>query len=293
MDFLKAILMGILQGLTEFLPVSSSGHLTVLNRLFRTTESSGVFFLVLLHLGTLLAICFYLRSDIRRILIELIRLTGDLAQNTAIYFHNRFHEETARDYRKLLYNNYRKLAVMLLISSIPTGLLGYFLQPVVNHLTGSVLAAGLGFLLNGVLLLTVSNWKVGKTIPRKMKLSHAWMIGIFQGFGIFPGISRMGITMTAGILCGLNRESSVRYSLLLSIPAVIGAIILETNTLSGAAFSWRTGGCWLLGIIAAGVTGYGCIRFMIKLTKTRGFTAFAVYSFLLGIASIACHFVLA
>lgn len=290
MSFLEAILMGIVQGITEFLPVSSSGHLAVLSRLFHIESDTGVLFPVLLHVGTLAAVCASFASDLKRIAIELIRMAKDIIYNGATYFHNRFHEESARDYRKLLHNNYRKLSVMLIISTIPTAVLGYLMQNIAERAFSSLLAVGLGFLVTGVLLFVVSNWRTGKKIPKDMKASQAAAIGICQGLGTFPGVSRLGITMTAGLLCGLNRSFALRYSYLLSIPAVVGALILELKEFRAPDMSWGLGGCYGAGTVTSAVVGFFCIRWMLKITKSRRFSLFAGYCFVLGIAVIVCHF---
>ena len=292
MSLFEAILMGIVQGITEFLPVSSSGHLAVIGKLLNIQEEAGVSFEVLLHVGTLTAVCLVFRKDICRMAIELIRMISDLLYNGTTYFHNRFHTDAVRDYRKLLHNNYRKLVVMLALSTIPTGILGYLMQGVVREASTTLLAPGLGFLVTGVLLFVMDNWKPGKKIPKDMKSSHALAIGICQGLGTFPGISRLGITMTAGLMCGLKRSFAVRYSFLLSIPAVIGALILEIQTASFPAMSWSLGGIYAAGTAAAALTGCLVIRWMLNFVKSRKFFIFAAYCFLLGIATIVCHFAL-
>lgn len=292
MSFFEAILMGIVQGITEFLPVSSSGHLAVISKLLNIQEEAGLSFEILLHVGTLVAVCLAFSEDIRRMALEVICMGKDILYNGTTYFHNRFHEEAERDYRKLLHNNYRKLSVMLLISAVPTGVIGYLMQGVVRQASTSLMAPGLGFLVTGVLLFVMDNWKPGRKIPKDMKVSHAVAIGICQGLGTFPGISRLGITMTAGLMSGMNRGFAVRYSFLLSVPAVVGALILEIQTASFPAMSWGLGGIYAAGTLTAAVAGCLVIRWMLNFVKKRKFFIFAVYCFLLGIATIICDFVL-
>lgn len=292
MSFFEAILMGIVQGITEFLPVSSSGHLAVISKLLHIQEEAGLSFEILLHVGTLVAVCLAFSEDIRRMALEILRMANDILYNGTTYFHNRFHEEAARDYRKLLHNNYRKLAVMLLVSAVPTGVIGYLMQGMVRQASTSLMAPGLGFLVTGVLLFVMDNWKPGRKIPKDLKVSHAIAIGICQGLGTFPGVSRLGITMTAGLMCGMNRGFAVRYSFLLSVPAVVGALILEIRTASFPAMSWGLGGAYAVGTLTAAVTGCLVIRWMLNFVKKRKFFIFSVYCFLLGIATIVCNFVL-
>lgn len=292
MSFLEAIIFGIVQGVTEFLPVSSSGHLAILESLLHTKTDTGILFEVMLHVGTLLAILLVFRSDLHRMLWELVRIISDLIYNLKALIHNKIQETEDRSYKKILHNNYRKLTVMILVSTIPTGMIGYFLRDIVSKAGQSLLASGLGLLITAVLLLVIDYWNYGDKIPKDITVKEALVLGVCQGIGAFPGISRSGITITAGLLCGFRRNFAVRYSFLMSIPAIIGAMILELGEFTNPSMTFQLGAAYTAGMAAAAVSGFFCIRAMLALIQKKKFKIFSVYCALVGIAAIVCHFVL-
>ena len=229
MSFFDAMILGIVQGLTEFLPVSSSGHLVILENLLNIRTDTDVLFHVLLHFGTLIAICLVFKNDLFRMLVETIHIFQDLTANFKIYIDNKMHSAQTTPYRKILCNNYRTMVAMILISTIPTGILGYLLQNLVDRWSSSLPVTGLGLLITAVLLLVVDNWQLGNKLPKHITVPQALAIGVCQGISVIPGISRSGITITAGFLCGFRRGFAIRYSYLVSIPAILGAMILELS----------------------------------------------------------------
>lgn len=292
MSFWEAIIFGIVQGITEFLPVSSSGHLAVLEYLLHTDKTSGILFEVMLHVGTLLAIILVFRTDIHRMLWEIGRMISDVIYNLKALVHNKIQETEDTRYKKILHNNYRKLTVMILVSTIPTGVIGYLVRDIVNRASQSLLACGLGLLVTAVLLLVIDYWNYGDKIPRDLTVKDALILGVCQGIGTFPGISRSGITITAGLLCGFRRSFAVRYSFLMSIPAIIGAMILEIGEFSWSDMTLQMGAAYTAGTAAAAVSGFFCIRAMLSLIQKKKFKLFSVYCMLAGIAAIVCHFML-
>lgn len=291
MSFLEAVFMGLVQGITEFLPVSSSGHLAILGGLLHINTDTGVLFEVMLHLGTLLAIIFAFRSDIHRMFWELLRIFADLYQNLKVYFHNKLYEMDEQRYKKILHNNYRTLIVMILISTVPTGIIGYLFEDMVERISHSLLAAGLGLLITAVLLLVIDYWNYGNKIPKDITVSQAVILGVCQGIGVFPGISRSGITITAGLLCGFKRSFAVRYSFLMSIPAIIGAMFLELKEFTAPAMNFQIGVSYIAGMLVAAVSGYFCIRAMLVLIQKKRFRIFALYCLMIGTAAIICNFI--
>lgn len=292
MSFLEAIIFGIVQGVTEFLPVSSSGHLAILGRLLHTDADTGILFEVMLHMGTLAAIILVFRSDIYRMFWEGLRIVSDLFFNLKVWIHNKLQETEEQRYKKVLHNNYRKLVAMILVSTIPTGIIGFLLRGLVEKANQSLLACGLGLLITAVLLLVIDYWNYGDKIPKNITVKEALALGVCQGIGAFPGISRSGITITAGLLCGFRRNFAVRYSFLMSIPAIIGAMILELGEFAAPSMTFQLGAAYVAGMIAAAVSGYVCIRAMLVLIQKKRFKIFAVYCMIVGIAALVCHFVL-
>ncbi|MBS6195734.1 MAG: undecaprenyl-diphosphate phosphatase [Clostridiales bacterium] len=290
MSFFEAILMGLTQGITEFLPVSSSGHLAIMSNLLHINTDTGVLFEVILHVGTLLAVFFAFRTDIHRMFWETFRILADLYYNLKIFIHNRIHETDEQRYRKILHNNYRKLLVMILVSTIPTGIIGYLFRDLVTQASASLLAAGLGLLITAVLLLVVDYWNYGNKIPKDITVRQAVILGICQGIGTFPGISRSGITITAGLLCGFKRNFAVRYSFLMSVPAIIGAMVLEAQEFTAPAMNFQLAFFYFVGMLTAAVSGYFCIRAMLALIQKKRFKFFAAYCLIVGIAAIIGNF---
>ena len=227
MSVLQAILLGIVQGITEFLPVSSFGHLAAIENAMGITRNTAVLFEVLLHAGTLAAIFFAFHEDIRRIGEELLGMVMDVIGNLNIYFHNRRTGEQL-GYARLVSGTYRKLTVLILVSSIPTAMLGYICRRLVTKAAISPLLPGICILITGIFLLVTDLSNIGgiKT-PKDATYDHAMWIGICQGISVFPGLSRCGMTLCAGMMCGFRRKLAVKYSYLISVPAVIGSLILE------------------------------------------------------------------
>ena len=292
MSFFEAILLGLVQGITEFLPVSSSGHLIILEQLLDIKTDAGVLFEVMRHMGTLIAVCTVFWEDLKRMFRETLRIGSDLIFNLKVFLRNKIHDREEERYKKILHNNYRKLVMMIVISSVPTGILGYLLKGIVEAVSSSLLAAGLGMLITAILLLVVDYWDFGDKIPKDMKSSQAFMIGICQGISVFPGISRSGITITSGLLCGLRKSFAVKYSFLISIPAILGAMLLELQDFATFSINFQTGAIYVSGMIVAAITGYFAIRMLLAVVQRRKFKIFAGYCMIVGVGAIVCDFIL-
>ena len=291
MSVLNAILMGLLQGLTEFRPVSSSGHLVIFKLVFGVNTDTGILFDVMLHIGTLGAVFVAFWKDIRQLAIETVRIIYDVIQNIKIFINNR---KTGDDdpYRKIVHNNYRKFVMLILVSTIPTGILGFVAQGLVEKAGSSLLFPGIGLLITGILLLVVDFINSGNKIPKDVTYANAMWIGICQGISTFPGISRSGMTICACLLAGLNRKFAVKYSFLMSVPAILGAAVLELKNFGSETMSLGLGFTYLLGMIVAGVVGYFCVKTMLVLVRKKQFRYFAYYCFLIGIIALISNFVM-
>lgn len=265
MSVIHAIILGIIQGITEFLPVSSFGHLCGVQDLLGGTRGSGVLFEVMLHLGTMIAL----------ILVFLKGRTGK--------------ELT---YAKIISGTYRKLTALIMVSTIPTVLIGYQCKRLVVRSASSHMFSGIGILLTGVILLVVDYSNVnGSKGTKETSFGDAMWMGICQGLSVFPGLSRLGLTMSAGLFCGLGRKFAVKYSLLMSIPAVVGAFFVEMGEFTSVHMTVGQGFTYVLGMIVAGITGYLVIRFMFKLSNQVRLRYFAFYSFAAGILILAANYI--
>ncbi len=268
MDPLQAMTLGVVQGLTEFLPVSSSGHLVIFQRLFGLKEAN-LFFDVSVHMGTLVAVLIFFQQDIRNILHAFFRLVRSLLQ---------------RDIRRedITEDENVRIVFLILIGSVPTALIGLFFHTIADQLFSSVLIVGYTLILTGI-LLWMTRWvqKPGETILG-CTASKSLAIGIMQGLAIIPGISRSGATITVGLFLGLDRPTAARFSFLLSIPAIIGAELLSLRDISASALDVPT----LIGTVTAAVVGYGSLSWLLYLIRIGRLHLFAPYCWLVGLAAI-------
>lgn len=291
MSIIQALLLGLVQGITEFLPVSSSGHLAILENLFQINSKTGFTFEVLLHVGTLGAIFVAFWQDLKRLFLEGCKIVYDVFENLKTYFHNR-NQQDAKRYKKLISNNYRKLLLLLLVTTFATALMGFFLEKAAIQVKGNLLAPAVGFFFTGVLLLVVDFFPAGNKIPKDVGWGAALAVGIVQGIAVFPGISRSGITIVLCLLMGFNKKFAVKYSFLAAVPTIVGAAVLEFSQNFGKGISLEIIGVYGISAFVAGVVGYFCIKMMLNLVRKKRFTYFAVYCFLAGTAAAVCNFIL-
>lgn len=290
MSVLQAILLGIVQGITEFLPVSSFGHMAAIENAMDITRDTAVLFEVLLHVGTLFAVLFVFREDIRRILEELLGMALDLIGNANIYFHNRRTGENLH-YARVVHGTYRKFTAVMLISFIPTAMLGYICRRLVTLAAMSPLLPGACIMITGVFLLVTDLSNIGgNKTPKDVTYDNAMWIGICQGISVFPGISRCGMTICAGLLCGFSRKFAVKYSYLISIPAILGSLVLELGEFAGPQMSVSLGFTYIFGMIIAGVVGYFTIQFLLRNLQRGKLRYFAFYCFLAGAIALISNF---
>lgn len=290
MSVLYAVLLGIIQGITEFLPVSSFGHLSIVQNMLGVERNAGLLFEAMLHLGTLAAIVLTFRKELKRILLELLGMFMDIIGNINLYIHNKKTGDGLR-YAKIVHGTYRKLAALLVVSSVPTAILGYTARRLVIRASISPLIPGIGLLLTGILLLVIDFSKSGgEKSPREARYDSAMWVGICQGLSVFPGLSRSGLTISAALLCGYSRKFAVKFSYIVSVPAVIGAFFSQAGEFTAPTMSVGLGFTYVLGMIVAGAAGCFTIRFLLKLVQTIKFRYFAYYCFLAGILGLGWNF---
>ena len=227
MKLWEALLMGLIQGLTEFLPVSSSGHLAIFQNIFKLNTQTGLLFDVMLHVGTLAAVIIVFWRDIYKLVIEGIGILADVCRNSYRFFKNLFSKGEKVKYRKVVRSSYRKFVMLVIVSTIPTGIIGFMAKDLVELAGTTLIVPGICLLITAVLLLIADDAKEGEKRPKTATYSNAFAIGIVQGIATFPGISRSGATITACLFSGFEKKFAVKYSFIMSIPAIIGAAILE------------------------------------------------------------------
>jgi len=304
MSLLEAIFMGIIQGLTEFLPVSSSGHLALFKILFGVETETGMLFDVLLHFGTLVAICVVFYKDVAKLIVEGLYILKSGLINLAIFFHNGFiqlknqfakekrtkEELDLGEYHPVANSSYRKFVLLVIVSTIPTGIIGIIGKDMVEMATRILIVPGICLIITGVLLFVADTVKGGEKLPKDITYSNAFIIGIVQGIATMPGISRSGSTITACLISGFNRSFAVKYSFIMSIPAILGAMILELKDFSAAAVVPGELISYLVGTIIAGIVGYICIKLMLAVVRSKKFKIFAIYCLIIGVISVIGHF---
>ena len=251
----ESILLGILQGLTEFLPVSSSGHLVLVQSLLPGFDGPAAAFDVLLHGGTLLAVLAYFREDV-------VQIVRDLGRPDKAGL---------------------RLPILLLVGTLPAGIVGVCFDDAIKPLFSSPRAASLGLIVTSVLLFGA--WKLGKGGDRTLAgltIPAAFLIGAFQAMAIVPGVSRSGATIAAGLFLGLSGPVAARFSFLLAIPVISGALVLESGSLlqTGLPLSY------LAGAFAAAVVGWASIALLMRILDRGNLLPFAVYCLALGVLSL-------
>lgn len=291
MNIIQSVFLGIVQGITEFLPVSSSGHLAILQNLFHINTESTMLFDILLHIGTLAAVFTVYHKDIRKMITAFFQIIGNLFFNLRIFFLNRIHK-TSLKYRRVVHNNYQKFVVLIFISTIPTALIGFAGRELVSAASSTLLIPGICLLMTGVLLLIADNSPEGRKVPKDISAKNAILIGIAQGFSTLPGLSRSGTTITACLLCGMDRRFAVKYSFLLSVPAVLGAAVLELRDAAAEPLSASALGVSLAGMVTAAVVGYISIKTLLILVRGKKFKYFSYYCFAAGVLAIAGYFLI-
>lgn len=249
MNVLQVVILSVVQGLTEFLPISSSGHLVILQNLFKLSNPP-VFFDILLHLGTVLSIIIFFKKDS-------IELVTNWQKNINIW-------------------------KVIIIGSIPAAIFGYLLNSRIEIIFGSILLVGISMIMCGFILLSTKFIKEPKNVSelKDINIFKSIIIGLFQAIAILPGISRSGSTIAGGLWQGLSKETAFKFSFLLSVPAILGATLLKAKD---ANFSEVSVMVSVAAIFISAIMGFFALKFLEKTLKSDKFWLFSVYCFLVGI----------
>ncbi len=267
MDIIQAIFIGIVQGLTEFLPVSSSAHLIFVQQFMGlSADQANLAFDTLLHLGTLLAVVSYFFKDI----VEMIKA---FFLSIADIFKGRFIQEFRN-------NQYKKLAWLVIIGSIPAGIIGVLFKSAFEGMFHSVTLPAFLLLITGVLLFVSQRVNVGNRNIKQMGLKETLIIGLGQAIAILPGISRSGATISTGLLLGLEKEFVAKFSFILAIPAILGATLIQIKDIGVGLDANMVP--YVFGFLAALISGYLAISLLLKLIKERSLDIFAYYCWIAG-----------
>ena len=271
MTYVTSFLLGLVQGVAEFLPVSSSGHLAIAQNLLGLEGAGSVpeFFDVLLHLGTLIAVFAAYWKDICEMVVELFRGIGDLA-----------HRSTPSPVPPA-----RRLILLIVVGTLPL----FAVLPIrkaVQGLSDNMVFVGAALIVTGILLFLCDRVRKGRKTERSATWVDALLVGVGQAVATLPGVSRSGMTITAGCFVGYERRFAVRFSFLLSIPAVLGANILSVGDAVQAGINGAEVPMYLVGVVTAAVVGYLCIRLLKYVADKGRFGAFAYYCWAVGILTL-------
>ena len=277
MTYLFSVLMGVLQGVAEFLPISSSGHLALFQHFFgvENYEETQMFFTVLLHLGTLISVCVYYWRDVIDMIREFFLGIRDL---------------TVRRGGGAPPPPTRRLVMMIIVATLPL----FAILPVkglVEDAMSNVTFVSVALLATGFILFFSDRMARGRKNARNATVADALLVGCAQAVGTLPGISRSGITISAGLLRGFDRTFAVRFSFLMSLPAVLGANILSLMDALEAGVELEMLPIYLVGMVVSGVVGYFAIRLVNLLADKGKFGNFAYYCWVVGLGSLIASFV--
>lgn len=274
MDILQAIIIGLVQGLTEFLPVSSSAHLIFVQHALGLTNVPLAFD-VLLHVGTLVAVLIYFFDDIIKMIQGFFLSLIDLKNG-------KFITEIKRD-------PYKKLAWLTIIATIPVGIVGILFNDIVEELFAGLSIPAFLLLITGCLLYVSQRMNSGKIDVQNITVKEALIMGCGQALAVLPGLSRSGTTIAAGLFSGLDKEFAAKFSFILSIPAILGAAVVQLKDLSGANI--EISAC-IAGFVIAVISGYFAISFLLKLVRERSLDIFAYYCWIVGIVILVGSIIL-
>lgn len=271
MHFLSSIFLGLIQGVAEFLPISSSGHLSLFQSFFGLSEA-GLFFDVLLHLGTLIAIFVYYWKDIVGLVKEFIRIVACLVSK----------EKRAQMGRL---SPKGRMILMIIVATLPLCVI-LPIKDKVEGLYTNTIFVGFALIVTGCILFFSDRMARGKKTAKSATMLDALLVGVGQALAVVPGLSRSGTTISAGMMRGFSRRFAVRFSFLLSIPAVLGANILSIGEAVSAGIDASLLPAYIAGTVVAAVSGYFAIRLVNMLADKGKFGNFAYYCWGIGAAAV-------
>ena len=276
MSVLWAVFYGIIQGFTEFLPISSSGHLAILQGVFGSSASGTDYFTfdVLLHMATLFSVCIIYRKDIAALIPAFFGVIAKLIKGS---------------FKFQAFSSDEKLAVLVFIATLPL-VPAVFIEDKLELLYESTMFAGAMLIINGIMLFLTDRISKGHKLLSDTKPRHAVTVGLFQALALCPGLSRSGTTITAGRICGLERSEAVRFSFILSIPTIIGANLFKIPQLVSVPVPSGDIRAYAVGMLAAALTGIAAIKLLSYVSRKSSFTAFSAYCIAVGsLTLIFCH----
>ncbi len=275
MSVIKAFILGLIQGISEFLPISSSGHLAIAGKLMRMNPEADnlLSFNILLHVATLVAVFIVYKNDIWEMIKAFFAMIGDVCKGKGL----RLSEFT-----------YRRLIIMLIAATLPAVVAALLLGDIIEN--PALWQIGIFLIITAILLFLSEKLAGGNIDIEKMSVKRAFCVGLFQGLGTLPGISRSGSTIVGGLFCGLNKATAVRFSFLMSIPAILGALVLDIKDMFSATSQTLSLLPVAVGMLTAAISGYFAIKFLLKIVEKSKLSYFSIYCTIAGIIAIVLNF---
>lgn len=267
MDLIQAILLGILQGITEFLPVSSSGHLALARALLGRELMPGITFEVVVHFGSFCSIIVYFRARIAEIIRDLV---------------NSFSMEGIKT-KRFLHDQSTRFSMIIIISMIPAMIVGFTLKDQIEELFLNPVVVSIMLLVTGTLLFLTRFVKNPKS---EVDVKRGILMGVAQACAIIPGISRSGSTISVGLFSGVNRDSVANFSFLMVLPVLAGAMLLEVLEIMEHGIEYAAAFNLFAGFLASFISGYIALKYLIILLKREKFHYFSFYCWAVGIAGL-------
>ncbi len=269
MTLIQAFILGLVQGLSEFLPISSSGHLAIGQYFFGVNPDEVLFFAVMLHVGTLFSVFICYWKDIVELVKELGAVIKDIFTGKGL---------------QVNLNPTRRLGFMIIVATIPTAIIGLVFNDFFERLYASIIAVACGLIFTGIILLVAEKSGKSNKGVMEMKWRHAILIGCMQGVAIYPGISRSGSTLFGGLIVGLKREFAVKFAFLISIPSILGSVIIEAPDAFAEGVDMAFLMPILLGVLVSAVSGIIAIKWMIRIVTGKRLFGFSIYVWIVAAA---------
>ncbi len=268
-DFIYGIILGIIQGLTEFWPISSSGHLVVAHNILNFDFADNLSFDVALHIGTLIALVIYFWRDIRRYIVAFVRSLANFRVRDDVD---------------------QRLAWLIVIGTVPAGLVGYFLGDTIEGALRAIWVVGVTLIVVGLLFFLAERYARRERTLEQLGWKGALAIGTAQAVALIPGVSRSGSTILAGMSIGLPRHTAARFSFLLSIPIVFGAGLQKMVDAAQKGIGREEWLVMLAGLVTSAIVGYIAIRVLLKFLSNHSLNVFGYYRIALGVVLLLYYF---
>ena len=285
MSIFEAIILGLIHGVTEIMPVGSSGHIILFNEMFNNSGAE-LYYDVMLHIATLVAIIVAFREDLFHIVLEFADMLKRIFANALVCI-ARKRGDTRHTYVKVVNTAYKKLVLMVLISIVPTAVLGILGQGMAGLMGGVLWIIGICFIINAVMLFLMDRHPESLDRITDVPYSAGFLVGMAQGISVVPGISRTGTTISMGVFLGFNKKLAVKFAYIMSVPAILGQIVYKLINANGTKFTVSLLPGYIIGMLVAGAVGFFAIKIMLKLVLRKKYFGFAIYCLIIGLVAIA------